>query len=69
MVQEIGTSCTIFGRNGFAPILAQAFDTNGNVIGINTAIYPPSGDSVGIGFDIPSQTCFFPKSYPNVSVM
>ena len=32
------------------------FDTNGNVIGVNTAIYSPSGGSVGIGFDIPSQT-------------
>jgi len=33
-----------------------AFDVNGNVIGINTAIYSPSGGSVGIGFDIPAQT-------------
>lgn len=33
-----------------------AFDMNGNVIGINTAIYSPSGGSVGIGFDIPAQT-------------
>ncbi|WP_022723061.1 Do family serine endopeptidase [Rhodopseudomonas sp. B29] len=33
-----------------------AFDTNGNVIGINTAIYSPSGGSVGIGFDIPAAT-------------
>ncbi|CCD95738.1 putative serine protease do-like precursor [Bradyrhizobium sp. ORS 375] len=32
------------------------FDTNGNVIGINTAIYSPSGGSVGIGFDIPAPT-------------
>jgi serine protease Do len=32
------------------------FDMNGNVIGVNTAIYSPSGGSVGIGFDIPSQT-------------
>src|SRR5215831_15159851 len=30
------------------------FDTNGNVIGVNTAIYSPSGGSVGIGFDIPA---------------
>ena len=30
------------------------FDTNGNVIGINTAIYSPSGGNVGIGFAIPS---------------
>ena len=33
-----------------------AFDVEGNVIGINTAIYSPSGGSVGIGFDIPAQT-------------
>lgn len=33
-----------------------AFDMNGNVIGINTAIYSPSGGSIGIGFDIPAQT-------------
>jgi serine protease Do len=33
-----------------------AFDTNGNVIGINTAIFSPSGGSVGIGFDIPADT-------------
>ncbi|QPF85357.1 Do family serine endopeptidase [Bradyrhizobium genosp. L] len=32
------------------------FDTNGNVIGVNTAIYSPSGGSVGIGFDVPAST-------------
>jgi len=32
------------------------FDTSGNVIGVNTAIYSPSGGSVGIGFDIPAAT-------------
>jgi serine protease Do len=32
------------------------FDMNGNVIGVNTAIYSPSGGSIGIGFDIPAQT-------------
>jgi serine protease Do len=31
-----------------------AFDVNGNVIGVNTAIFSPSGGSVGIGFDIPA---------------
>jgi serine protease Do len=30
------------------------FNTNGDVIGINTAIYSPTGGSVGIGFAIPS---------------
>lgn len=30
------------------------FDMNGTVVGINSAIYSPSGGSVGIGFAIPS---------------
>jgi len=30
------------------------FNMNGDVIGINTAIYSPSGGSIGIGFAIPS---------------
>ncbi len=33
-----------------------AFNTEGNVIGVNTAIFSPSGGSVGIGFDIPAAT-------------
>jgi serine protease Do len=32
------------------------FNANGDVIGVNTAIYSPSGGSVGIGFDIPAET-------------
>ena len=32
------------------------FDTRGRVVGVNTAIYTPSGGSVGIGFDIPADT-------------
>ena len=32
------------------------FDLSGNVVGVNTAIYSPSGGSVGIAFDIPAQT-------------
>jgi serine protease Do len=32
------------------------FDISGNVVGVNTAIYSPSGGSVGIAFAIPSQT-------------
>jgi serine protease Do len=30
------------------------FDVEGHVVGVNTAIYTPSGGSVGIGFDIPA---------------
>jgi len=33
-----------------------AFDTEGNVIGVNTAIFSPSGGSVGIAFAIPADT-------------
>lgn len=32
------------------------FDLNGNVVGVNTAIFSPSGGSVGIGFAIPAAT-------------
>ncbi len=31
------------------------FDLNGNVIGINTMIYSPTGASIGIAFDIPAE--------------
>ncbi|QGM44573.1 Do family serine endopeptidase [Methylocystis heyeri] len=31
------------------------FDSHGGVIGVNTAIYSPSGGSVGIGFAIPTE--------------
>ncbi len=33
-----------------------AFNLDGDVVGINTAIYSPSGGSVGIGFAIPAAT-------------
>ena len=33
-----------------------AFNMDGEVIGVNTAIFSPSGGSVGIGFDIPAGT-------------
>jgi serine protease Do len=33
-----------------------SFDVNGNVIGVNTAIFSPSGGNVGIAFDIPADT-------------
>jgi serine protease Do len=31
------------------------FDVRGRVVGVNTAIFSPTGGSVGIGFDIPAQ--------------
>jgi serine protease Do len=33
-----------------------SFDMDGSVIGVNTAIFTPSGGSVGIAFDIPADT-------------
>lgn len=33
-----------------------AFNTEGEVVGVNTAIYSPSGGSVGIAFSIPAST-------------
>jgi serine protease Do len=35
------------------------FNVDGNVIGVNTAIFSPSGGSVGIGFDVPASTAKF----------
>ncbi|MFO1183456.1 MAG: Do family serine endopeptidase [Bauldia sp.] len=32
------------------------FNTRGEVVGINTAIYSPSGGSVGVAFDVPATT-------------
>jgi len=46
----IQTDASINRGNSGGPM----FNMDGDVIGINTAIYSPSGGSVGIGFSIPS---------------
>ncbi len=46
----IQTDASINRGNSGGPM----FDLNGKVIGINTAIFSPSGGSIGIGFAIPS---------------
>ncbi|MDN3644600.1 Do family serine endopeptidase [Pontixanthobacter aestiaquae] len=47
----IQTDASINRGNSGGPL----FDMQGNVIGINNAIYSPSGGSVGIGFAIPAE--------------
>jgi serine protease Do len=47
----IQTDAAINQGNSGGPM----FDMNGNVVGINTAIYSPTGGNVGIGFAIPAE--------------
>ncbi len=47
----IQTDAAINSGNSGGPM----FDLAGNVVGINTAIYSPSGGNVGIGFAIPAE--------------
>jgi putative serine protease PepD len=48
----IQTDASINPGNSGGPLL----DTSGKIIGINTAIFSPSGGSVGIGFAVPVDT-------------
>ena len=47
----IQTDTAINSGNSGGPM----FDLNGNVIGINTALYSPTGGNIGIGFAIPGR--------------
>ncbi|WP_242468874.1 DegQ family serine endoprotease [Rhodovibrio salinarum] len=47
----IQTDASINRGNSGGPM----FNTDGDVIGVNTAIFSPSGGSIGIGFAIPSE--------------
>ncbi len=47
----IQTDASINMGNSGGPM----FDLNGNVVGINTAIYSPTGGNVGLGFAIPAE--------------
>ena len=50
----IQTDAAINKGNSGGPL----FNMEGEVVGINTAIYSPTGGSVGIGFSIPSNLAF-----------
>lgn len=55
----IQTDAAINPGNSGGPLL----DSSGNLIGINTAIYSPSGASSGVGFSIPVDTVSIYMTY------
>ena len=50
----IQTDASINQGNSGGPL----FDLDGNVIGINTAIFSPTGGNVGLGFSIPAELAY-----------
>jgi serine protease Do len=50
----IQTDASINQGNSGGPL----FDLDGNVVGINTAIFSPTGGNVGLGFAIPAELAF-----------
>ena len=52
MEDIIQTDASINPGNSGGPLL----DSSGNLIGVNTAIFSPTGASVGIGFAVPANT-------------
>lgn len=59
----IQTDAAINPGNSGGPLL----DSSGNLIGINTAIYSPSGASSGVGFSIPVDTVgYYLGCFPSV---
>jgi serine protease Do len=56
----IQTDASINRGNSGGPM----FDMNGNVIGINTLIFSPTGGNVGIGFAIPAE-----EAYPIIQTL
>jgi S1-C subfamily serine protease len=62
----IQTDAAINPGNSGGPLL----DSSGNLIGVNTAIYSPSGASSGVGFSIPVDTvCHLTCSFFSVLVL
>ncbi len=59
MEDIIQTDASINPGNSGGPLL----DSSGNLIGVNTAIFSPTGASVGIGFAVPANTAkrIFPE--------
>ena len=60
----IQTDAAINPGNSGAPLL----DSSGNLIGINTAIYSPSGASSGVGFSIPVDTVGYLSAMPLLQI-